>query len=70
MALPLIRAVREIDEWKTLATEETWRTRTNRQALARDLEVAASGVGTRLRAVLNPELTRFVRAATGPFSEK
>lgn len=69
-ALPLIRAVREVDEWKRLATTETWTARTNRRALATDLEAAAAGVGPRLRAVLDPELSRFVQAVTGPFCEK
>ncbi len=68
--LTLLRAVREIDEWTSLATAETWKARTNRRALATDLEAAAAGVGRHLRAVLDPELSRFVRTVTGPFCEK
>lgn len=70
LSLPLIRAVREVDEWTRLATAETWRSRGNRVALAWDLEAAYAGVGPGLRSVLDPELTEFVRAVTGPFCDK
>lgn len=66
-SLPLVLAVSEIEDWRRLATEETWRTRANRQALAADLEASASLAGRRLTSLLSPTLETYVRQAVREF---
>lgn len=67
-SLPLLLAVQEIEEWKRLATSETWGTRENRVALASDLTASMSLIGRRLKAHLSPLLEEYARMATGCFS--
>lgn len=68
--LPLILAVNEIEDWRQLATSEAWQKRSNRQALARDLEVSASLAGHRLRSLLSPTLETYIQQAVGAFSAR
>jgi len=68
--LPLALAVSEIEDWRRLATEETWHTRANRHALAADFEVSASLAGRRLRSILSPTLEPYRRLAVGEFCAK
>lgn len=69
-SLPLLLAVRELEEWKRLATSETWGTRANRRALADDLTASMSLIGRHLKAHLSPVLDNYVRMAIGCFSER
>src|SRR5665647_3076746 len=69
-ALPALLAVRELEDWKRLATSETWSRQANRLALASDVTASVALIGPRMKAYLSPLLDSYLQAATQRFSDR